>query len=83
MREDCKDFIEANAADLELYDEQMDSEQWSGSERAGHDFWLVRNSHGAGFWDRGLGDLGVRLSNAAMSYGEVFLYPGDDGKVYS
>ncbi len=25
------------------------------AEMAGHDFWLTRNGHGAGFWDRGLG----------------------------
>jgi hypothetical protein len=61
----------------------MANEQWSGAARAGHDFWLTRNGHGAGFWDRGLGDLGERLSKAAKVYGEVYLYPGDDGKVYS
>jgi hypothetical protein len=83
MREDCKDFIEANAADLAEYDKLMANEQWSGAARAGHDFWLTRNGHGAGFWDRGLGDLGERLSKAAKVYGEVYLYPGDDGKVYS
>lgn len=25
---------------------------WSDDERAGHDFWLTRAGHGAGFWDR-------------------------------
>jgi hypothetical protein len=28
---------------------------------AGHDFWLTRNGHGAGFWDRGLGEVGENL----------------------
>lgn len=82
MRADCKDFIESNKPDLALYDEQMGNRQWSGSERAGHDFWLTRNGHGVGFWDRGLGELGDRLTDAANSYGEVFIYPGDDGKIY-
>jgi hypothetical protein len=83
MRADCDDFIAANADDLRDYCEKMSSEEWSGEDRAGHDFWLTRNGHGAGFWDRGLGELGDRLADAARVYGEVYLYPGDDGKIYS
>jgi hypothetical protein len=83
MRADCDDFIAANADDLRDYCEKMRSEEWSGEERAGHDFWLTRNGHGAGFWDRGLGDLGDRLADAARVYGGVDLYPGDDGKIYA
>src|SRR5574337_1181429 len=82
MRADCADFITSNAADLAEYDTRMQSAEWSGSERAGHDFWLTRNGHGAGFWDRGLGKLGDRLSAAAKVYGSVDLYIGDDGRVY-
>lgn len=48
----------------------------------GHDFWLTRNHHGAGFWDRGHGDIGRKLTEAAHVYGEVSLYTGDDGKVH-
>jgi hypothetical protein len=50
--------------------------------QAGHDFWLTRNHHGTGFWDRGLGARGDRLTAAADAYGESYLYVGDDGKVY-
>ena len=50
--------------------------------QAGHDFWLTRNRHGAGFWDRGLGERGQRLTDAAHVYGESYLSIGDDGKVY-
>ena len=82
MRADCEDFLGSNASDLAEYCERMRNEQWSGEERAGHDFWLTRNGHGAGFWDRGLGDLGDRLSAAAKVYGECDLYPGDDGLIY-
>jgi hypothetical protein len=32
---------------------------------AGHDLWLTSQGHGVGFWDRGLGELGDRLSKAA------------------
>ena len=34
-------------------------------EQFGHDFWLTRNGHGAGIWDRGLGDLGDTLTKWA------------------
>jgi hypothetical protein len=30
-------------------------------EQAGIDFWLTRNRHGAGYWDRGLGITGDKL----------------------
>lgn len=50
-------------------------------EQAGHDFWLTRNRHGAGFWD---GDWpnGDELTAAAHTYGEFDLYVGEDGMVY-
>lgn len=75
MGQDVADFVASNADLLEqsgLSDEQI-----------GHDFWLTRCGHGAGFWDRGLGDIGDKLSDAARVYGDVYLYIGDDGKVYS
>jgi len=50
--------------------------------QAGHDFWLTRNGHGAGFWDRGLGELGDKLTAAAKAYGSCDMCVGDDGKVY-
>lgn len=48
-------------------------------ESLGHDFWLTRNHHGAGFWDRGLGELGDRLTKLADSFGSQDLVLGDDG----
>jgi hypothetical protein len=52
-------------------------------EMAGHDFWLTRNRHGAGFWDRGYPkDIGDRLTDIAHGYGESYLYVGDDSLVY-
>lgn len=44
----------------------------------GHDFWLTRNGHGAGFWDRGLGQLGTRLTELCKPYGESYVYIGND-----
>ncbi len=48
---------------------------------AGQDFWLTRNGHGAGFWDRGLGKLGEDLTRAAKAYGSADLYDVD-GKIH-
>ncbi len=42
--------------------------------RHGHDFWLTRNGHGAGFWDRGYGQLGDDLTQAAKVYGSADVY---------
>lgn len=47
----------------------------------GHDFTLTRNGHGAGFWDRGLGDVGDALTDLCKPFGEVSAYVGDDGKI--
>ena len=44
-------------------------------EQAGHDFWLTRNGHGAGFWDRPelYGNPETRaLTAAAEEYGETW-----------
>lgn len=82
MRKSCADFIGSNKADMQAYCERMKSEEWTGMQRAGHDFWLTRCGHGTGFWDHGLGELGERLSDAASVYGNVELYVGDDGLIY-
>lgn len=53
-------------------------------EQIGHYIWLVRNHHGAGFFDRT--DLEKEtedaLTKAAQALGEVNLIIGDDGKLY-
>ena len=50
--------------------------------QVGHDFWLTRNGHGAGFWDRGLGQIGRDLTKAAKSFGTQDLYI-NDGVIYA
>lgn len=50
--------------------------------RAGVDFWFTRCGHGAGFWDRKLGEIGDELSEAAHAAGELDLCLGDDEKLY-
>lgn len=68
--DDCKPFQETESDALEAAYGYGPS---YGPESAGHDFWLTRNGHGAGFWDRGLGDVGGRLTQASKPYGSVDL----------
>ena len=52
--------------------------------QCGHDFWLTRNGHGAGFWDRNLGDIGDQLTAVSKEFGEDSLSFWDsDGQVHS
>jgi hypothetical protein len=50
--------------------------------QVGHDFWLTRNRHGAGFWDSGLGELGEELTATSIEFTELTPIKGDDGKVH-
>lgn len=68
---ECRKFQDENATDLE------------NPAQDGHDFWLTRNGHGAGFWDRGYGERGERLTKAAHAAGSSYLYVGDDGQIHS
>lgn len=79
MREDCEAFQRDNA---ELLAQVPDLGRWTTDEFNGHDFWLTRNRHGAGFWDRGYGALGRQLTDAAHAWGSFDLYIGDDGQIY-
>jgi hypothetical protein len=47
---------------------------WNGEDysSAGHNFWLTRNGHGAGFWDSEFKN-GMELSKASKVYGCVDL----------
>lgn len=65
LRREAKDFYRAN--------EPLWRDIWDDAQ-AGHDFWLTRNGHGAGFWDRGHGELGALLSTASKAYGTCDLY---------
>jgi hypothetical protein len=77
LKGELKDFLEDNEFNL-----RITPGEWSWSQH-GHDFWLTRNGHGAGFWDRGYGDIGTKLTDACEPYGSCNLYVGDDGKVYT
>lgn len=59
--DDCRAFQDANRADLD----EVTAMFGKGDDSHGHDYWLTRNGHGAGFWGRGYGELGKRLTEAS------------------
>ena len=72
MEDDCRKFLTENQEDIGL-----------DFTKAGHDFWLTRNGHGCGFWDGYWPEeVGERLTKSSKQFGEVYLYVGDDGKIY-
>jgi hypothetical protein len=81
---DCADFQQAQAEPLQrmyaFYRENGNAahpDAGTPEACAGHDFWLSRNGHGTGFWDRGAGPVGDALDKAAEIYGGVDLDEGD------
>ena len=80
---DCKVFLQQATA-LGLVD-GLPSDYGKGgaslSEQFGYDFWLTRNGHGTGFWDRNLGDLGVALPLLADTFGTKHAYLGDNSEL--
>jgi hypothetical protein len=77
MREDCESFqTGCDDSEVVAYIQESDPDQ------VAHDFWLTRNRHGAVFCDRGLGEIGGKLTDWAHSFGTYDLYVGDDGRIY-
>lgn len=76
FRKDIGDFLDLLQnvefdGRLISFDDIADRMTWG---QFGHDFWLTRNGHGAGFWDRGLGEFGDILSKWADTFGGVDLF---------
>ena len=71
IRGDCRDFVTHHRHDLDA----------AGGDpgQHGQDFFLTRNRHGAGYWDRGYGEVGDRLTEASHPYGEQSLTLAADG----
>ena len=70
-RRDCKDFVRLSSKSIQFLLENKLADEAS----IGHEFWLTRNRHGAGFWDRGYpGHVGQMLTKDAHSFGETHAY---------
>ncbi len=74
MKEDCLSF-------LELVEENIGEEALAllavDPEKAGADFWLTRERHGAGFWDGGWAKFGAEYTEWAHTFGGFYLYVDD------
>lgn len=81
MKSDCRAFYVAN--EEAIWCDGVKNTGGDQTAQAGHDFWLTRCGHGAGFWD---GDwpepYATTLTSAADAFGNVDLYVGDGGLIY-
>lgn len=82
LRDSVLEFLEeAGEADVRA---ALAAYEWvivggdSAADYLGHDIALTVNRHGAGFWDRGFGDLGDRLTTAAHKMRHYNVYVEDD-----
>lgn len=81
----CALFYDANEIDCKLFaEEYQPSQEHDVWECLGHDLWLTSAGHGVGFWDRGLNELGERLTKACQQkpYTDKCAYIGGDQLVY-
>lgn len=82
-KQDIEKFIKRADEEgvLDAYLDAFVGDSWA---NLGHDFWLTRNGHGVGFWDRNEIDdeVGQKLTDIAKEFGEVHPIVGDDGKIY-
>lgn len=84
LRPDCLDFIQEHELTLECYAALRKFSGGNVWEYVGHDFWLTRNGHGVGFWDRDCGPYGDALTAAVghgTPYSTVDLYFDDNHEV--
>lgn len=83
VHQECRGFLDmvVEAGLLDEYLEKHKSASWAGYSQdhypwqvamgqMGHDLVLTSQGHGAGFWDRGDGELGDKLTALAKTYSE-------------
>lgn len=75
----CSRFLAAHGKDLEVVRGMFLD---YGYEQAGHDLFLTRERHGAGFWDRNLGHYGDVFTKYCEGIRECEPYVGDDQLIY-
>ncbi|RUP37982.1 MAG: hypothetical protein EKK63_13835 [Acinetobacter sp.] len=83
IEKDCAEF-QAKAGEL-ISDEFCHYKECPTIDYAGHDFWLTRNHHGCGFWEKHdwAEPASTKLTELAHSFGQMDVYLGDDGKIYA
>jgi hypothetical protein len=75
--DDCAKF-QAQAADMMRASRKLGDAM----EYAGHDFWLTRCGHGAGFWDGDWPEHGDALTALCKGFPNLDPYVGDDGQIH-
>jgi hypothetical protein len=71
LREELLTVVTDHPLAVRMYLNARERTGYDRNELFGHDFYLTREHHGVGFWDRGLGELGDYLTNIAHAYGEA------------
>lgn len=88
MRDELADVVVAHPLAVRMFLTRLQINGRSGdgmratdaNEQFGHDYYLTREHHGAGFWDRGLGELGRYLTDIAHNAGSADdLYDNGNG----
>lgn len=80
-REDCEAF--GAHAQSECPQEWERYVEEHGLAQAGHDFYLSRNGHGAGFFDRGRGRGYPGLQRVAETFGSAYVWYDDESETLS
>jgi len=81
MITDCTVFQLANKVELEQAYKLYKKDDWTAEAQAGHDFWLTRNGHGTGFWDRDLGEIGDKLTKISEKHGNFDIFIDDNMEI--
>lgn len=70
VKNECIQFYQGNAELLSTMSPDFSQH--------GHDFWLTRNGHGAGFWDRGYDeDSAQAMTLESQRYGSAYIESDD------
>lgn len=83
--EDCNVFSRLMLSPIIAACGEVDGETAYTRESVGHDFWLTRNGHGTGFWDRTETVpewARERMDKLSRCFGEANLYLGNDGYLH-
>jgi hypothetical protein len=83
IKADCRKFQQkVNDAGIDLDEACLKVGQYSAEELAGHDFWLTRNHHGAGFWDGDWEDQAEKeLTQISHEFGEISIILDDNDRL--
>lgn len=77
--EDIGNFLKQAVRFLGPYVEHFGDEAES---RLGHDFWLSRNGHGAGFFDHSLGGTEKKLQEIARTFPEKNVFEAETENIF-